>query len=180
MKKLMPKLKGFTIIEVIIVLVIGAVIMLAVFLVVPQLQVNARNNQRRNDIQRVLVAARQYYTTNTFGDPSDPTAGTKIKNIISSTFQDPSLSAEGDGNRNYGINIRAYNTATGTWPWSGVVTRIEVFNNKKCKANQSTLAALGNLETSEGSIAVKLEVEPINPTPSLGFYYGKSHYCVSD
>ncbi|MCX6806147.1 MAG: prepilin-type N-terminal cleavage/methylation domain-containing protein [Patescibacteria group bacterium] len=37
MKKLMYK-KGFTIIEVIIVLVIGAVIMLAVFLVVPQLQ----------------------------------------------------------------------------------------------------------------------------------------------
>ena len=88
MKKLMPKLKGFTIIEVIIVLVIGAVIMLAVFLVVPQLQVNARNNQRRSDIQRVLVAARQYYTTNTFGGAND---AANIKNIISSTFQDPSL-----------------------------------------------------------------------------------------
>ena len=79
MKKLMPKLKGFTIIEVIIVLVIGAVIMLAVFLVIPQLQVNARNNQRRNDIQRVLVAARQYYTTNTFRDYNEAGGGGGIE-----------------------------------------------------------------------------------------------------
>ena len=175
MKKLMPKLKGFTIIEVIIVLVIGAVIMLAVFLVIPQLQVNARNNQRRNDIQRVLVAARQYYTTNTF-DTADPTAGTKIKNIISSTFQDPSLSAQGDGNRNYSIIIRTSRYS--------VVTRIEIFNNKKCKSNQSTASGDGNLEASDGSLAVTLDVEPLKPTPEVyngvAFYYGKSHYCVSD
>lgn len=176
MKKLILKPKGFTIIEVIIVLVIGAVIMLAVFLVVPQLQVNARNNQRRNDIQRVLVAARQYYATNTFDTLDSAAAGTKIKNIISSTFKDPSLSAKGDGDRNYGIKIRTTR--------SGVVTWIEIFNNKKCKANQSSASGDDNLEASDGSMAVTLDVEPIKPTPSVyggvSFYYGKSHYCVND
>ena len=51
---------AFTIIEVIIVLVIGAVIMLAVFLVVPQLQRTQRNTNRQNAARRVLTAAEQY------------------------------------------------------------------------------------------------------------------------
>ncbi|MEI6169855.1 MAG: prepilin-type N-terminal cleavage/methylation domain-containing protein [Candidatus Saccharibacteria bacterium] len=181
MKKLMPKLKGFTIIEVIIVLVIGAVIMLAVFLVIPQLQVNARNNQRRNDIQRVLVAARQYYTTNTFIDLNDtlnPGVGAadavKIKNIISSNFQDPSLSATGNGIRTYEIKPR-------TGGRQGVVTWIEILNNRKCKANQYTGSGSSNEEVSDGSIAVTLDVEPIIPGAAAGANnYGKSHYCVSD
>jgi len=187
MKKLMPKPKGFTIIEVIIVLVIGAVIMLAVFLVIPQLQVNARNNQRRNDIQRVLVAARQYYTTNAFrnfsGGAGGSTDGINIKNIISSTFQDPSLSATGNGIRTYEIKPRlTTDNPDGTFSSgrNGVVTWIEIFNNRKCKANQFTGNGDGNLDKSEGSIAVTLDVEPINPTLSNGFYYGKSHFCVSD
>jgi prepilin-type N-terminal cleavage/methylation domain-containing protein len=179
MKKLMPKLKGFTIIEVIIVLVIGAVIMLAVFLVIPQLQVNARNNQRRNDIQRVLVAARQYYTTNTFRDFNEPGGGgvidsANIKNIISSNFQDPSLSATGNGIRTYEIKPR-------TGGRQGVVTWIEILNNRKCKANQYTGSGSSNEEVSNGSIAVTLDVEPIIPGAATGANnYGKSHYCVSD
>jgi len=54
---------AFTIIEVIIVLVIGAVIMLAVFLVVPQLQRTQRNTNRQNAARRVLTAVEQVRTT---------------------------------------------------------------------------------------------------------------------
>ncbi len=75
MKKLMPKLKGFTIIEVIIVLVIGAVIMLAVFLVVPQLQRTQRNSSRQNAARRVFTAGEQYAaSTNVY--PQANTGGT--------------------------------------------------------------------------------------------------------
>ena len=56
--------EGFTIIEVIIVLVIGAVIMLAVFLVVPQLQRTQRNSSRQNAARRVLAAGEQYAANN--------------------------------------------------------------------------------------------------------------------
>jgi prepilin-type N-terminal cleavage/methylation domain-containing protein len=54
------KPKGFTIIEVIIVLVIGAVIMIAVFLVVPQLQREQRNSRRASEARRLLVAMQQF------------------------------------------------------------------------------------------------------------------------
>jgi prepilin-type N-terminal cleavage/methylation domain-containing protein len=176
MKKLMPKPRGFTIIEVIIVLVIGAVIMIAVFVVVPQLQQSARNNQRRRDIQRVLVAARQYYTTNTFSDSasgSGSTDGLNIKNLISSNFKDPSLSSNSTTSRDYVIKPRTGNR-------SGVVTWIEIFYDKKCIASQSTATVNGNLQDSTGSIAVTLDVEPIKPTPYNGNYYGVSHYCIND
>ena len=48
--------EGFTIIEVMIVLVIAAVILLIVFLAVPALQRNARNVQRKEDVAGVLAA----------------------------------------------------------------------------------------------------------------------------
>jgi prepilin-type N-terminal cleavage/methylation domain-containing protein len=53
MKKLLKNQQGFTIIEVMIVLVIAAVILLIVFLAVPALQRNSRNTQRNNDASRV-------------------------------------------------------------------------------------------------------------------------------
>lgn len=61
---------GFTIIEVIIVLVIGAVIMLAVFLVVPQLQRTQRNTRRQADARRVLAAAEQFSANNNGTNPT--------------------------------------------------------------------------------------------------------------
>ncbi len=47
------KQKGFTIIEVLIVLAIAGLIMLIVFLAVPQLHRNARNNARNSEASRV-------------------------------------------------------------------------------------------------------------------------------
>ena len=46
--------KGFTIIEVMIVLAIAGLIILVVFLAIPALQRNSRNTQRKNDIQALL------------------------------------------------------------------------------------------------------------------------------
>ena len=51
--KLRKRSEGFTIIEVLIVLAIAGLIMLIVFLAVPALQRNSRNNARRNDVARV-------------------------------------------------------------------------------------------------------------------------------
>ncbi len=48
--------KGFTIIEVLIVLAIAGLIMLIVFLAVPALQRNQRNNARNNDASRIAAA----------------------------------------------------------------------------------------------------------------------------
>ena len=52
-QQLKKKIEGFTIIEVLIVLAIAGLIILIVFLAVPQLQRNQRNNARNNDASRI-------------------------------------------------------------------------------------------------------------------------------
>ena len=60
MSKLTRKEKGFTIIEVMIVLAIAAVILLAVFLAVPALQRSSRNQQRKTDAANLLAGINEY------------------------------------------------------------------------------------------------------------------------
>ncbi len=60
MRKTLASSKGFTIIEVLIVLAIAGLILLIVFLAVPALQRNSRNTQRKNDVSSVLAALSEY------------------------------------------------------------------------------------------------------------------------
>ncbi|MGB4967388.1 MAG: type II secretion system protein, partial [Candidatus Saccharimonadales bacterium] len=63
-KSLKSSKKGFTIIEVLIVLAIAGLILLIVFLAVPALQRNSRNTQRANDVSRALGAAQEVLNNN--------------------------------------------------------------------------------------------------------------------
>ena len=56
--------KGFTIIEVLIVLAIAGLILLIVFLAVPALQRNARDTSRKDDVSRILGAAQEVINNN--------------------------------------------------------------------------------------------------------------------
>lgn len=58
--KLKTNEKGFTIVEVLIVLAIAGVIMLVVFLAVPALQRNSRNTQRRSDASHLAALVNEY------------------------------------------------------------------------------------------------------------------------
>lgn len=62
--KLKNRAKGFTIIEVLIVLAIGGLIMLIVFLAVPALQRNSRNTQRSNDAANLSSALANFTSNN--------------------------------------------------------------------------------------------------------------------
>ena len=62
--------KGFTIIEVLIVLVIASSVLLIVFLAVPQLQRNSRNTQRRSAVASIAGAVNEYNTNNNGTMPS--------------------------------------------------------------------------------------------------------------
>jgi len=59
MRKLQKDQKGFTIIEVLIVLAIAGLIMLIVFLAVPALQRNQRNTARNTEASRVSTAVNE-------------------------------------------------------------------------------------------------------------------------
>lgn len=62
--KQQSKQKGFTIIEVVLVLAIAGLIFLMVFIALPALQRNQRDQQRRNDLGRVQTAIQNYQTNN--------------------------------------------------------------------------------------------------------------------
>jgi prepilin-type N-terminal cleavage/methylation domain-containing protein len=69
-KNLKKQSEGFTIIEVMIVLVIAAVILLIVFLAVPALQRNSRNNQRKNDVAAILAGVSEFENNNNGSYPT--------------------------------------------------------------------------------------------------------------
>ena len=57
------KQKGFTIIEVVLVLAIAALIFLMVFIALPALQANQRDTARKNDASTVAAAVQSYAST---------------------------------------------------------------------------------------------------------------------
>lgn len=63
--------KGFTIIEVVLVLGIAGLIFLMVFIALPALQRNRRDTQRTSDISRLAAALTNYQTNNSGAIPSD-------------------------------------------------------------------------------------------------------------
>jgi len=75
MKK-MNNRKGFTIIEVVLVLAIAGLIFMMVFIALPALQRSQRDTQRSNDVARVQTALNQYQSNNR---GAIPTTGTYVK-----------------------------------------------------------------------------------------------------
>ena len=70
MKKINTNKKGFTIIEVVLVLAIAGLIFMMVFIALPALQRSQRDTQRSNDIARVQTALNQYQANNRGAIPS--------------------------------------------------------------------------------------------------------------
>lgn len=71
LKQLNKDNKGFTIIEVLIVLAIAGLIMLIVFLAVPALQRNSRNTETRNEASRLLTTINEWITNNNGSMPGN-------------------------------------------------------------------------------------------------------------
>ena len=65
--------KGFTIIEVVLVLAIAGLIFLMVFIALPALQRGQRNTQRKNDMSRIMSALTEYRSNNSGMAPCQKT-----------------------------------------------------------------------------------------------------------
>ncbi|MEP7205020.1 MAG: type II secretion system protein [Candidatus Saccharibacteria bacterium] len=92
---LQRKEKGFTIIEVVLVLAIAGLIFLMVFLALPALQRNQRDTQRKNDMSRLATALTSYTSSNRGSVPANTTAAwtafeTSYLTVNGDTFIDPS------------------------------------------------------------------------------------------
>ena len=88
--------KGFTIIEVVLVLAIAGLIFLMVFIALPALQRSQRNTQRRDDYSMLVTAVNSYMASNNgklYNLVGSPTS-TDVKSLtpsrwINSTGEDP-------------------------------------------------------------------------------------------
>lgn len=104
MKTKLTNQKGFTIIEVLIVLAIAGLIMLIVFLAVPALQRNSRNTQRRNEVSRYLGAVNEFINNNNGNIPSTDAHVVTVNGLANMKFLTPAIAYAG-GIQNSAVTI---------------------------------------------------------------------------
>lgn len=90
-KKISTTKKGFTIIEVVLVLAIAGLIFLMVFVALPALQSSQRDTQRRDDVGRLVTAITTYQANN--GKMPETNDNSSELNTYLGQFDDPSGSA---------------------------------------------------------------------------------------
>ncbi len=104
------KTKGFTIIEVVLVLAIAGLIFLVVFLALPALQRGQRDNQRKQDLGRLMSQVVAYQANSQGVLPNGSWDGTFKTNYLTvggASFADPSNGAT------YTITQQALTTGAG-------------------------------------------------------------------
>lgn len=156
LKNLKNREKGFTIIEVLIVLAIAGLIMLVVFLAVPALQRNSRNTQRKADIAGILGGVSEFSNNNGGSLPDSVyTAGAGTNNFewrrtAATTGTRVNLGIYADTDLNYNINS---NAAIGA---ARVLGTVFIRGNAKCNATGDDI---GGANPTSRSIAVVYGVE---------------------
>jgi prepilin-type N-terminal cleavage/methylation domain-containing protein len=144
MKKLQKTEKGFTIIEVLIVLAIAGLIMLIVFLAVPALQRNSRNTQRKNDVSALLGAVNEYTSNHSGSLPPD--AASVLTNAKTGYY---SGSGTGQG------QVTLTTSGTQTLSTAATDDRVIIAEGQTCANPTSTSTTAG----SARQIAVLYQVE---------------------
>ena len=144
--------RGFTIIEVVLVLAIAGLIFLMVFLALPALQRGQRDAQRRDDVARVVSQLTSYKTNNKGNVPETANFGTFITNYLRAggdSFVDPQT---GD----------PYTVSTVT-DGSGLLTVGTVQYMKSAECNGENISTITTGGTRKAAVRMKLE--------------GSGHFC---
>jgi prepilin-type N-terminal cleavage/methylation domain-containing protein len=147
--------KGFTIIEVLIVLAIAGLILLIVFLAVPALQRSSRNTQRKNDASAVAGAVANFISNNGGTlpkgikvDPSDPNAVA----VTAAAAGTGNLEVAKLGYYTYSSsNTTLVNTATPATP-----TKDQIIIDTGYQCN-TTNTGIGSLSTRSAAILYAIE-----------------------
>lgn len=159
MSKQELKQKGFTIIEVVLVLAIAALIFLMVFIALPALQRNQRDAARKDEIGKVASAVTTFQSNNR---GLQPTKGSDLKGYVDGT--DPGTTRSDDGSytstssdtlvdNNYVLTVSSFPGGTDVLGHTDVNV-IQVFTGAKC--NKGANAAIkGSMRNS----AVMLKME---------------------
>lgn len=142
--KSLRKQQGFTIIEVMIVLVIAAVILLIVFLAVPALQRNSRNTQRKNDVANLNAAIAEFASNHSGKLPNSTEFTNDVLTNVKLGFYDTSEINWSTAPPLEGSNIQADNAEVWANPYSKCNgTGVE-------SASSRQFSAIFNLEKADG------------------------------
>jgi prepilin-type N-terminal cleavage/methylation domain-containing protein len=152
--------KGFTIIEVLIVLAIAAAILLVVFLAVPALQRNSRNTKRSNDVASV-ASALQETISNSNGALAAGTGNGSFGNTAVAGIPQSITQATVGVMDTLDYSVVAASSTAATLPASiGNANTIILRNNLKCNnsgaAPYSGVAPIATPATSIGTAATNI------------------------
>lgn len=165
MKNLSKRQKpsGFTIIEVMIVLAIAGLIMVIVFIAVPQLQRNQRDNARQNVVNR-LKAEMDTYASNNQGKYPFRTSGETMADFMSRYITDKVKIENPRTGENYTIAI-AGNAAANPSP-----SDIFVYPGMSCQGEGTTGTFQGASSTNnQRQYAIRVQLDRTN-----------TYYCVDN
>lgn len=142
------KQKGFTIIEVVLVLAIAGLIFLMVFIALPALQRNQRDQQRRSDVGRMISQLTQYQTDNR---GQLPNSTSQLNTFVSQYLRTESGEQFSDPNEgNYTVTL----ASSSTEPNKGQIT----YHAQYICGDGGSLQAAGSRKVA---VRVKLEGGPI-------------------
>jgi len=131
MKNVGNNKKGFTIIEVVLVLAIAGLIFLIVFLAVPALQSNRRDTQRRSDLGRFTAQLENFAANRNGNYPANQADLDNFVDDYMDDFRDPSTGNDYD--------------ATVTTGMPGDEGEISYARSRRCNANNDGFdTAAGN------------------------------------
>lgn len=153
--KLSKEQKGFTIIEVLIVLAIAGLIILIVFLAVPSLQRNNRNTQRKNDTSNIAGALQESINNSNTGTLPTQANVTHTMGGAATAIPD----AVENITRTQLLNINYTWVATGVaaaLPATITPDTIVVRNNLKCNSGTTAVAPYVDPGTNTTTIATTI------------------------
>lgn len=141
--------KGFTIIEVVLVLAIAGLIFLMVFIALPALQRSQRDTQRRDDVSRFISQMNSYATNNNGKIPTTAAELTTFKTSYLKWDADANISEFNDPKSGEPYTIAVQNNGSRTIA-DGTIDYLPGF---KCSGETATSGA----GTRSGAVRVKLE-----------------------
>ena len=147
LRNLLKNKKGFTIIEVLIVLAIAGLIILIVFLAVPNLQRNSRNTGYRSEATRILAAAQEFSNNNNGAVPGNGASSDSTK----------------DASKIFALvnakNINTLTVATGTSAQSPSLTSAILVTGVKCGSQGGTSVTPTSTGASTRSLILIFAIE---------------------
>ncbi len=135
------KEKGFTIIEVVLVLAIAGLIFLMVFIALPALQRNQRDTARKNDVSVIASAVTSYTSNNRGTFPTAAKLSTYLNDLSDNTDKVPVVNT----------------TATVGQKISPADTKVTIVKGKTCGASDTTGTVLAAGTSRQIAVITKLE-----------------------